>query len=302
LFIKPLRDIDRRTAAAREKLSQIQDQRRAYFAAEDRLKAIAGKTFGETVEQASAVSGELLTRQIIDSGLAESAFMRLPSGPRRLRGANEIGWQVQGEGPLNKVINLLFLLNSSPWLHRTENLTLSPGDSPGRVRVRFNYLTLVIYPAMGVTRTNLSAPYAVDSPQRRLFDIIAARDLMRPYIRLAPSEVHSSYAAGSPTGPRNYRIVSLSEWAGQPEIHVRDLAARKTMLFRPGDQLAGGTVLMVDYRPMPEPDNPMLQSFSRVILKIDQDYWAIEEGKTFADKHKLSQEQLPPPLASAAKP
>ena len=57
LFLSPLREIDTRTAAVHEKIAKIQDERRAYFAAEDRLKAIARRTFAETIEQAGAVSG-----------------------------------------------------------------------------------------------------------------------------------------------------------------------------------------------------------------------------------------------------
>ena len=305
LFLKPLREIDLRTAAVRTKIAKIQDERRAYFAAEDRLKALASRTFAETTEQASAISGELLTRQIIAAGLEESGFSRLPSGPRKLRGASEIGWNIQGEGALTNMINLLFLLDSSPWLHRMENLTIASGDSPGRARVHLRYLTLVLDPPMLITHSNLAAPATLDSPDRRLLDNFAARDLLRPYIKLPPSPPSSPSQPPSksgPPGPANYRIVSLSEWEGQPEIHVRDLAAQKTTRFKPGDNLAGGTVVMVDYRPMPEPGNQMLQSLSRIILKIDQDYWAIERGKTFADKHKLTQAELPPELAGAAKP
>jgi hypothetical protein len=304
LFLTPLREIDLRTAAARAKIAKIQAERRSYFAAEDHLKAIASRTFAETTEQASAISGELLTRQIIASGLEETDFSRMPSGPRKLRGANEIGWNIQGEGPLTNVINLLFLLDSSPWLHRMENLTIGSGDSPGRVRLHFRYLTLVLDPPMQTTHAILTNTLSLDSPDRRLLDNIAVRDLMRPYIKLPPpppSSPSSSPSSGPP-GPANYRVVSLSEWEGQPEIHVRDLAAQKTTRFRPGDKLAGGTVVMVDYRPMPEPDNQTLLSLSRIILKIDQDYWAIERGKTLADKHKLTLAELPPELARAAKP
>ena len=305
LFLKPLHEIDLRTVAARARIAKIQEERRTYFAAEDRLKALASRTFAETVEQASAVSGELLTRQIIAAGLQESDFSRLPNGPRKLRGASEIGWNIQGEGSLTNVINLLFLLDSSPWLHRMENLTVVSGDSPGAVRVHFRYLTLVMDPPMQVAHTNLVASATLDSPDRRFLDIIEARDLMRPYIKMPPSPPASpasaATASSSTLGPANYRVVSLSEWEGQPEIHVRDLAAQKTTRFKPGDKLAGGTVVMVDYRPMPEPGNEMLQSLSRIILKIDQDYWAIERGKTFADKHKLSQAELPPELAGAGK-
>ena len=51
---------------------------------------------------------------------------------------------------------------------------------------------------------------------------------------------------------------------------------------------------------MPLPGNALLQSFSRLILKIDGEYWAIERGKTLADKRKLSPGELPPQLAQAA--
>ncbi len=103
----------------------------------------------------------------------------------------------------------------------------------------------------------------------------------------------SSPAAKGPPGPESLRVVSLSEWQGQPEVHVRDMAAEKTLRFKPGDNLAGGVVRMVDYRPMPLPGNEALKSFSRVIIQIGAEYWAVERGQTLADKHKLSPEQLP---------
>ncbi len=306
LFIKPLRDLDRQIAGVRDKLAKIQDERRACFMAEDRLKAAARRTFAETIDQASAISAELLTRQILAAGLAESDFSRLPSGPRKLRGASEIGWNVQGEGSLANVVNLLYILDTSAWLHRTENLTVSMGESPGSVHVRFSYLTLVLDPPMGVTHSNLSRSFALEAPERRQLDNIATRDLLRPYLKPPPASPAPVAAApgkrGGPPGPENYRVVSLSEWEGQPEAHVRDLAAQKTARYKPGDQVAGGTLVMIDYRPMPDPSNPMLQSFSRLILKLDQEYWAIERGRTFADKHKLTDSQLPPELAKTSPP
>ncbi len=303
LFLTPLRDIDKRTMATREGIAKIQDERRAFFAAEDRLKAIARQTFAETTEQASAISGELLTRQILAAGLEESDFTRLPFGPRKLRGASEIGWNIQGEGPLTNVVNLLFTLDASSWLHRTENLTLTTGDTPGTVRVNLRYLTLIMDPAFQVTHLNPTNAATLASQARRRLDNLVARDLLRPYIKplpvVAAPAAPTSTKPGGPPGPSNYRIVSLSEWEGQPEIHVRDLAAQKTARFKAGDKLAGGSVVMVDYRAMPEPGNSFLQSYSRIILKIDQEYWAIESGKTFADKHKLTDSELPPQLAKA---
>ena len=108
VIITPLKEIDKRIATARERVGKIQNERRAYFTAEDQMKAAALRTFADTVDQASAKSGELLTKHILKSGLREDEFTRLPLGPRKLRGAQEIGWSVQGEGPLADVVDLLF--------------------------------------------------------------------------------------------------------------------------------------------------------------------------------------------------
>lgn len=301
VILQPVRELDRRISGTRERLAKIQTERRNYFAAEDRLKLITSRTFADTIDQASARSGEMLTQEILAAGLKETSFTRTPFGPRTLRGANEIGWNVQGDGALSNVVNLVFLLNETPWLHRTEGLVVASGDSPGNVRVRFRYLTLVIDPAPDVARTNMVARHGLDSPRRHLLNSIVSRDILRPYIRrpVAPLPGQSAAAANrrvAPPGPENFRVVSLSEWQGRPEVHVRDLAAQKTLVFRPGDELAGGTVVMVDYRSLPRAGNALLQSFSRLILKIGDDYWAVERGRTLAEKRRLTPAELPPSL------
>ena len=302
VFVTPLRELDKRIALARERINKVQTERRNYFAAEDRLKAITRTAFADTADQASARSGEMLTRKILAAGLEEADFTRLPVGPRKLRGASEIGWNVQGDGALTNVVNLLFLLNHSPWLHRTENLTVSMGDAPGVVRVRFRYLTLVLEPAPDVERTNLVAAITLDSPERHLLNSIISRDLLRPYIKRPPAPpqpgqpVPAPSSPGVPPGPEVFRVVSLSEWNGEPEIHIRDLAAQKTLRYRVGDELAGGRIALVDYRAMPMPGNSLLLSHSRLILNLDGEFWAVERGRTLADKRRLSTSELPETL------
>jgi hypothetical protein len=301
LITKPLREIDQKIATAQSKLQKIQSDRRAYFDAEDRMKAYALRTFADTVDQASGLSGEMLTRQILRSGLQESDFTRLPVGPRKLRGASEIGWSVQGEGPFADVLDLLFLLQESPYVSRLENLSFSNGEGPGLVKVRFRYLTLVFEPAPEVKRKELAPPYTLESPQRLVYNGIVTRDLLRPYIkRVAPPPTPAAQASatttpplhpGTPPGPESFKIVSLSEWMGQPEVHVRDLTQQKTQRYKAGDALAGGTVVCVDYRSLPA--GPYLRSDSRVILKIGNEFWAIERGKTLAEKRKLAATELP---------
>ena len=302
---KPLKEIDRRTTALRDRLEKIKGERRAFFAAEDGMKALTLRTFDDTVDQASAKSGEMITRTILSSGLSEAEFTRLPFGPRKLQGASEMGWSIQGEGPLSNVVNLVFRLQESPWLHKLDSLSVAAGDLPGLVKVRFRFLTLVMDPSPEVTRKELPPGADLESPNRRLLDGLVARDLLRPYIKRPPPPpppepgqrpASRPTSPSSPPGPESFRVVSLSEWLGQPEVHVRDLVNQKTMRYKTGDALAGGLVMSVDYRPMPIPGTGGMLSSSRVILKIGADLWAVDRGRTLADKRKLTQADLPAEL------
>jgi hypothetical protein len=306
-ILNPLKAVDKRIAASREKFEKINAEKRQFFATEDRMKQMAMRTFADTVDQASATSGEILTKRILQCGLDENDFTRLPAAGKKLKGANEIGWSVQGEGPLTNIVNLLFILENSPYLHRVDNLSILPGDTPGQAKIRFRFLTLVLDPAPEVTRKALTDKFALDSAERRAYDNVVLRDILRPYIKRPPPKAPPGNKAGpgvsvanAAPGPESFKIVSLSEWEGQPEVHVLDSTAMKTKRYKPGESLAGGTIVCVDYREMPMPDSFAL-SESRVILKVGNEFWAIERGKTLADKHKLSEEQLPREIANAAK-
>ena len=122
---KPLLEMDKKILAARERLEKINTERRNYFAAEDRLKGHTKLAYADSVDEASALSGEVLTKLILKAGLKEGNFTRLPVGPRKMRGANEIGWNVQGDGPLPSVVNGVgtTIDLSRPPAH--------PGDQPG---------------------------------------------------------------------------------------------------------------------------------------------------------------------------
>jgi hypothetical protein len=295
-FSNRLRAMDAQTAALLQQLSKAQATRQTYFKNEEILKALTARTFSDKTELASATSGAMLTQEILRSGLSEANFTRLPVGPRKLHGAEEIGWNVQGAGPLDKVVNLLFVLEKSPYLHRLDNLTLSPADREEGVKVRFNFLTLVILAGPEVEFKELEPKPQLDSPERRQYDLIVQRNLLRPYVEPPPPPPAPSVPP-SP-GPESFRIVSLSEWQGRPEVHVRDLTQNQTLRYKTGDPLAGGVVIMVDYRPLPKPGQPDLKSFSRVIVKIGSEFWAIEQGQTLAEKYKLAPDQLPPDLPS----
>jgi hypothetical protein len=296
-FLKPLKDIDKQTALLREKLSKINQERRDYFDADDALKKVAQKTFAIDLNQASARSGEMITRTLAAAGLNEADFTRLPVGPRKLRGASEIGWSINGKGDLARIINLMFLLQTSPHIHRIEGVTLSAEQKPGEVRVRLLYLTLVLEPAPEFDPIEIKPKYTLESPERFAYNTILDRDILRPYIKAAPAVASSSSHGGEGShgpGPESLRVVSLSEWEGQPEVHIRDTANNKTLRFRPGDKMKDGTeVVAVDYTSLPSARNPLLKSDSRVILKIGSQLWSVERGQTLADKQKVERSTDP---------
>ncbi len=300
MFVKPLKDADRKVNDMRGKLKKLNALRREYFAAEDYVKSVTQRTFSHDLDEASATSGELVTHSILEAGLSEVDFSRLPVGPLKYRGAREIGWSIRGIGPLARVVDMIFLLQNTPAFHRLENLTLAKSEQPGSVKVSFRYLTLVVAPAPVVDPIDLSTNLSLSGAERRLYDPLIARDVLRPYVKrlLTPNVPASTNpTTPPPPGPEAFKVVSLSQWAGKSEVHVRDLTRNITLRYAPGDELAGGKIVMVDYRPMPMPDNSGFQSFSRLVLKIGDDYWAVERGHTLADKHKLKTEQLPKELA-----
>lgn len=298
-FTVPIQKEERVIAALRDKLSKADKERKDYFVAEDQLKRVAQRSFGESLDVASARSGELIVNTIAEAGLSETQFTRLATGTRRLRGASEIGWTVQGRGPLQKVIDLLFLLDKSPYLHRLENISLTAVEKPGEVKVRFVFITLVMIPPPIYDPVGPLPGIDLLSNERQTYQPLVDRDLWRPYIKRPPTppappvaptpppEVARSTPPAPTTPWESYRVVSLSNWGGRPEAHIRNLTDNRVVLVEPGEEFLGVEIVAIDYRSLPLPRNPALRSDSRIILRHEDEYWAVERGQTLADKRKL---------------
>jgi len=139
------------------------------------------------------------------------------------------------------------------------------------------------------------------TPERQLYEGIVVRDLFRPYVK-RPENVPSTETTAvaennTPPAfrPEILKVVSLSEWAGKSEIHLRNVETGSVAVYQPGDTIEEWTIMAVDYRPMPMPDS-ILDSESRVILKNTSGYWALEQGCTLAQLHQMNEEQLPSDL------
>ena len=305
-ILKPAKDLRNQKVQLQVKLGRLKKEQDQYKIAEKEVQAAAQKMIHTHTDQANGVLGELLNQLIEQVELNPRQFTRSPVGPTRVgRGlAREVGWTVQGEGPLTKVVDLLYLLQSAEALHKLEGVRLSASSQPGVVKVGFRYLTLVLEPAPSSLGTNTMTEVAVaefGTPERQLYEGIVVRDLFRPYVK-RPENVPSTETTAvaennTPPAfrPEILKVVSLSEWAGKSEIHLRNVETGSVAVYQPGDTIEEWTIMAVDYRPMPMPDS-ILDSESRVILKNTSGYWALEQGCTLAQLHQMNEEQLPSDL------
>jgi len=298
LINRPLKALDAQILQLRVRLNALQKERQEFIKADTEIRAHASRFFAGTPEEAEASLGARLTAQIVRVGLREADFTRIPVGRRRLAGAEEVGWTIQGEGTLARLLDLLFLLQSEPRLHRIEGLSVSPANTGAQARIRFRYVTLVLTPPADSKPSGPPTELSLEVPARRRYDLITQRDLFRPYV---PEESRpTSPPGGGPTAAEpdrpNPRVVSLSSWAGQPEVHLFDDRQRQVVVCRPGDKLLEGEVAMVDYRPLPLPGKVGLFSYSRLIWRLDTNYWAVEPGQTLAERRALTFDELPDAL------
>lgn len=302
----PLRSVDEQIVQLQVKLDAATQGRSSFLADEFHLRGLAPRTFGNSPDTAAAEVGSTLTGHILRVGLRESDFTRIPMGERRLAGAVEIGWTVQGEGALNRIVDLLYLLDADPRLHRIEGLVLSAGSKGDRVRARFRFLTLLLSPAPPPGNHPPLAPATLDGEDRKLYAAITRRDLLRPYV---PRSENRSQGPSVTTPPPpqpldadphlnfdDLRVVSLSSWGNGPEVHVRDTRQDRLQVLRPGDALSGVTVVAVDYRALPLPERAGVLSYSRVILRSHDALFAVECGQTLAQRRALTSEDLPASL------
>jgi len=117
--------LEQQKQEAQESLRKVKETRSAYLRAESYLKQAAARSFGTNTDLATAQAGHMLTEQLSRLGLPEANFNFQPVPTRKIRGGQETGWSVQGEGPLGKMIDLLFVLEQTPQLHKIENLVIS---------------------------------------------------------------------------------------------------------------------------------------------------------------------------------
>ena len=181
-------------------------------------------------------------------------------------------------------------------------LSMKPELRKGEVALQVRYATLALEKATGPTAatTPIELPIAtLDTEQRRAYTVITERDLFRPYIKRRPPKPRVSVrpppkVSRPKAAPRDsFSIVGLPRWPAGEEVYVRNNRSGESRMYHIGDALAGGKIVMVDYRLLPKPDKPGLLSSSRVVLKIGEAYWAVDLGQTLTKKRRLEGQLLP---------
>jgi hypothetical protein len=317
LFLAPGRALEARAASYREKINTLESHNSQKAALLRRLGEFAARSFGTEmlrVQQAVRVHlKELLDR----SQLTWDRLNPVGSG-RRKRGVYlEIGQTVSAAGRLDQIVNFLYLLGEQPNLFRVEHLSLRPGGDGRTFALRLKYATLVLVPAKGETLTARAVVEGtrgdLNSGQRRQYDVVARRDVFRPYIQRQvavrpppppPQEQEQPQVQVQPPAapPPNLRVVSLTDWGDEQDVTVLNTATREVRTLHAGEELDGGTIVMVDYRELPHPDEPELLSGSRVILKFGREYWAVERGQFVSGRRPLRSSELPRALQARSSP
>jgi len=328
LVLRPLAALALRDQRSRETLSRFAGNDSKLRSSRERLKSLALRCFD--AEQAGSTVRMRLLALARHSGLDEQAleFNEVAGAVDRKGGFREIVWSVTAEGTLAHATDFLYLLAAEPYLHRVDSLTVRPHPARGEVTLTFTCGALVLKAKKGQTLSawrpeesdSAAEVVELNTPQRSLYDPIAARDMFRPYIKKkkppppppppppAPEPKVASKPSPPPPPPpptgEEFRVVGLTGWgrsADAPEVLITDTVTGQTREYEIGETIVGATIVSVDYRRLPMADTqPLIYSHSRLIVKIDKEYWSVELGRTFAQRRPMETTDLPEALRSVS--
>jgi hypothetical protein len=317
LLLAPARQIERTTRGYREQVAKLKSADRELLHHRRYLRDIAEKGFGDDRDEVSLRMHSRLETLLIRSGLTKDSIRQLGASSRR--GYVALSSQVSARGPLERVVDFLYLLRAQPYVQRVDGLNVKWIEGSPDVSVSLKYSTIIVRDERrralesGFDEdANAVPPGVLESPQRERFAVVSRRNVFLPYLQRPtdPPPVARRDPDPPPRQPENdppparprvdpltrLRVSDLSKWGDKQDIRVENRVTGEQRVYHPGDRLAGGVIALVDVREMPLQDDPLLTSPSRVVLRIAGDYWAVELGQTLAQKRRLRSGQLPPGL------
>jgi len=318
LFLAPAEKLRSDIQAARKNIADYKKVRASMKKNKNRLEALAAQTYGSDDEEIkNRVFGRLM--KLLDrSGLgSEGKVVKTPNFDHK-RDFTEVSWTVNKSGKIEHILNLMYLLDADPTLHRVESLTITPRHRDGLFNVQFKYAALSLATKNGPQFTTTQPADTVvtadlNSSKRLAYNAVAQRDIFRPYIKRVEKPVVTVAKTPSkpPTPPPKspatpkprYRICALPTLGGRAQVWVETdtPGTPKTIKkYKEGQTFLGWEIVMVDYRRLPDPKRPGKFLRGRVIIRIDTDYWAIEGGQYIETKRLLKDGELPHSLAAGS--
>ncbi len=314
LFITPTKEYREQARQAALNIDKLENRNSMGPIYQESLVKAAKTSYGHDASTASEMSRAHIVRLVAKAGLAPDDLSLTPVTGRMIRGGREVGWLIRVKGSLDRLTNLLFVFSNDPHLHKIDNINWTPIAASTDLTLQARFTTLVLDPVDGVTPEQIkpeSLPNTATlaSAERKSYALISDRDIFRPYIRrpLPPPPPPGPSSRPSITGPvvppppptptTTYQLVGLPTWNDVPEAVVRDSRAGKSTTYKLGENWLGGELVMVDYRRLPLPKNPLVVSSSRAIVRVGRDsYWAVELGQFVTDKYLLTGDRLPDEL------
>ena len=293
-----------------ERIDELDGERRELHHNVARLETVVAAR-GDLVNRLGALSvrmpgpgasGHLKTaakRSGLDQG---GNFSLTPFGGKTVQGAySTLGWTVQGRGNVTQVVDFLYLISRQTYLHRITGLTIGRIAKSRDLAVSLRYETLA--PAIGKDIPLPAPPAAgaarLDAPERKKYNVVVSRNMFRPHV-LKPTKPDKPTTrpkpAPDPVDP-DLRVTSLMQVGPRLLISVRHDRTKVVKKYKQGDRLAGGVVVMVDYRTMPRPENRKKTSSCRLLLRMGKEYWAVELHDTLGNRWRMRADQVPKELS-----
>ncbi|MFP4104931.1 MAG: hypothetical protein ACLFVU_02480 [Phycisphaerae bacterium] len=324
LFLGPMADHSEHAERVQRELRQLDVRLAMGRISHNKLRSIDEQTLGENELEVRQRMNQRLVELWQRSGLEGKMSLNLQRGSSSPKAFREMTAGIKVSGPLEHVVNFLYLLKTDPHLHHVQINSLSRDERTGDVDLDLRYSTIVLYrgkqagaardETLATTRPVLDQSAAsLNSTRRRLYTAITSRNPLKPWVKAPPRPKPTPVAQNpnptpkpTPTSkptPRKspYVLVSLSGPRDEPVVSVMNQHTREIEDLQVGDSvkgLSGAEIVMVDYRPLPYPQQPELYSSSRMIVKIGQEYWAVELGDNFSDKRLMKHDNLPERLKS----
>ena len=317
LVLSPLREAARQDKALRAQIDDFQDKNREMDKVCARFAALRDRTFTDQPLDAQVLLATRINQLARQAGLNEENFTASIYNRGTSDAFTELSCRitVTSASP-ERMVNFLYLLRRDHYLGRVTDLAVTPlsrpGQPPGRdLRFDVRYSTLVFAQPPGVSKvppratpasSAATAIAALTDSGRAAYDVIVRRNLFAPSaepVAAAPRQPAPSPGQTPPPAPPppvahtsfdNLVVTGLPRVRDDAEVHLQAPGQDMEKVLKIGDKVPFGQIVLADYRELSLPDKPKERSSSRLILKIGQDFWAVELG------HRLGQRRLMRPL------